>query len=548
MLSESKSNKSFTIRLPKLPIPPVTKKRIDLKCFAISLSFISSFLSEIVYFDSIFRFGESLATCRAYQRSCQFLPAYTHPSDLPGRISRHQGMIGHIFSYNGASANEGVTADGVATDNRAVCTQRGAVLDEGGADLVHLGYLRAWIVDVRENHRWSAENAVFKGDAFIDRNVVLKLAFVADGHIGTDDAVLADIAVLADFRAGEDVGKVPYLCVFAEGDVVVNDGGGVDEDVFRKKWDRHHFPCGKIGVSPYFFVSPNYSHFSFLFLYGVLAAFEDFEDTQALFAGSYRFGACFDRSEKGPAFGFERLLPDVFEVDGHTFCLVGHGKAVLPVDCMGIVDQLPGKRFRIIENEHAAAADDHELLLLVGIQPAHEDMRADPRGELEIRHGDIGDAGMQEVVAYGIDETGLFAGEAQNHGYVMGGEGPQDVFLAADLAEGEAARIDILKATDGSFVDELFQTDNSGVVLENMADEKCFLALCGQADQLFSVAVGQGKGFFHKNIFVCQQGLFGQGEVQGGRRGDDNGPDGGIGQDRIKIVCGIGFGIGRLHL
>ena len=139
-------------------------------------------------------------------------------------------MVGDIFCHHGAGADEGISADGVAADDGAVGPQGGAFLDEGGADLVHLGDFRPWIVDVGEDHGRAAEDAIFQGDAFIDADIVLNLALVADGDVGTDDDILADVAVLADLGAGEDMGEVPDLCAFADFHIVVDDGGGVDEE------------------------------------------------------------------------------------------------------------------------------------------------------------------------------------------------------------------------------------------------------------------------------------------------------------------------------
>ena len=117
----------------------------------------------------------------------QFFPADAHPADLFGRVAYHQGMIGDILRDHGTGADEGVTTDGVATDDGAVGSQGGAFFDEGGADLVHFGDFRPGIVDVGEDHGWTAEDAVFEGHAFIDTDVVLDLALVADGNVGADD-------------------------------------------------------------------------------------------------------------------------------------------------------------------------------------------------------------------------------------------------------------------------------------------------------------------------------------------------------------------------
>ena len=118
-------------------------------------------------------------------------------------------MIGDVFCHDGAGADEGVLADGMAANYGAVGAECCASFDEGGTHLVHFADFRPGIVDVGEDHRGAAENAVFQGDAFIDADVVLDLAFVANGCVGTDDDVLADVAVVADFGAGKDVGKMP---------------------------------------------------------------------------------------------------------------------------------------------------------------------------------------------------------------------------------------------------------------------------------------------------------------------------------------------------
>ena len=140
-------------------------------------------------------------------------------------------MFRNILCDHGAGADEGTAADDVATDDGAVGPQGGAFLHVGGADLVHLSDFSTRVEDVGENHRGAAEDAIFQGDAFIDADVVLELALVAYDGIGADDDVLADVAILADLGAGEDVGEVPDFCAFADGNVVIDDGGGVDEDV-----------------------------------------------------------------------------------------------------------------------------------------------------------------------------------------------------------------------------------------------------------------------------------------------------------------------------
>ena len=60
--------------------------------------------------------------------------------------------------------------------------------------------------------------------------------------------------------------------------------------------------------------------------------------------------------------------------DGLAFRLLGYGDAVLPIDGVGIENQFLFDGFRIIEDEHAVAPHDDELLLLKGVEPAYEDV------------------------------------------------------------------------------------------------------------------------------------------------------------------------------
>ena len=132
----------------------------------------------------------------------------------------------------------------------------------------------------------------------------------------------------------------------------------------------------------------------FLLLNGSLAEFEDFEDPQAFLAGGEGRGAVLDGGQVRLAFCLQGLFPDRGDIDGPALRLVGNGQAVLPVDRVGVKDQLRFDGLCIVKNEHAAAAHDDELLFLVGVEPAHEDMGTDARGEFKVCHGDVGNTGV----------------------------------------------------------------------------------------------------------------------------------------------------------
>ena len=134
----------------------------------------------------------------------------------------------------------------------------------------------------------------------------------------------------------------------------------------------------------------------------IVAEFKDLEDTKPS-SPDVMMGPCPRCFKECLTFGSQGLFPDRADIDGFAFRLVGHGEAVLPVDRVGIKNKLCVYGFRVVEDEHPVAAHDDELLLLIGFEPAHEDMGADARGEFEVRHGDIGNSGMKKIAADGID-------------------------------------------------------------------------------------------------------------------------------------------------
>lgn len=63
---------------------------------------------------------------------------------------------------------------------------------------------------------FAAEAIVFKGDPFVDTDIVLDLAVIAYEGIWADDAILADTAVPAYGASFHDVGEVPDACAFSD--------------------------------------------------------------------------------------------------------------------------------------------------------------------------------------------------------------------------------------------------------------------------------------------------------------------------------------------
>src|SRR5205085_11989325 len=89
--------------------------------------------------------------------------------------------------------------------------------------------LRPGVVDVGKDAGWPAEHAILEGNPFIDADVVLDLAAIADGHARADHHVLADDAVAPDLRPLQHMAEVPDLRAGAYPNTVVDIGGLVYE-------------------------------------------------------------------------------------------------------------------------------------------------------------------------------------------------------------------------------------------------------------------------------------------------------------------------------
>ena len=94
----------------------------------------------------------------------------------------------------------------------------------------------------------------------------------------------------------------------------------------------------------------------------------------------------------------------------------------MPVYCVGVKNQFCFDGFGIVKYKHAAAAYNHQFLLFVGIEPAYKDVRADAGGKFEVGHGDVGNPGVEEVAADGVDIGRFFSGQAQYDGNIVRGE------------------------------------------------------------------------------------------------------------------------------
>lgn len=120
-------------------------------------------------------------------------------------MSTSQGVVAQVLRQDDARADESLLAYGVVGDDGAFCSQGGALFYRDRPHMIHLADFCAGIVDGGAYHQRAAEDSLRKGDAFIQCIVVVDLALVADGNVGAEETVRADLAVLADAGAGEEV-------------------------------------------------------------------------------------------------------------------------------------------------------------------------------------------------------------------------------------------------------------------------------------------------------------------------------------------------------
>src|SRR5690606_6996193 len=103
--------------------------------------------------------------------------------------------------------------------------------DPGGLVLVLARNVGTRIDHVGEHARRAAEDVGFELDPFVDGHVVLDLDVVADAGARHHHDILAQVAALADHRAGHHVRKVPDPGAGADHRTVIDIAGFVGEPV-----------------------------------------------------------------------------------------------------------------------------------------------------------------------------------------------------------------------------------------------------------------------------------------------------------------------------
>src|SRR5262249_20816302 len=151
---------------------------------------------------------------------------------------------------------------------------------------------------------------------------------------------------------------------------------------------------------------------------------QDPEHAKAVFAVGVWLSASRDALQEMFALGAKRL----FFLKRHCFALhaARNRHAVNPIDAMRIEDELR-VRLRIIEDGHLAVAYHDELLLLVWMEPADENVRLDATGEVEKRQRDVRDRMAQVAAALRCNSHRVFFKQMNDCGNIVRRETPQNI-------------------------------------------------------------------------------------------------------------------------
>ena len=126
----------------------------------------------------------------------EFFSVAAHPTDAACGITDHKGVGGDVFRNDRTCADEAVFAECVSANDGGVGTDGCALFEDCRAVLRFATDRRTRVDDVGEDHTRSEEDIVLAADTRVDGHIVLNLAVAPQHHIGRDNHVLPDIAVL----------------------------------------------------------------------------------------------------------------------------------------------------------------------------------------------------------------------------------------------------------------------------------------------------------------------------------------------------------------
>src|SRR5262249_48877873 len=152
------------------------------------------------------------------------LAGMTDPADAARRNTGHQRKGSYIAGDDGARSDEAVHAEAAPTQDSGIRPDRAAALDHGLKKFILAINLGARVPNVGERAAWTAKHAVLQFDPFVDADIILDLAAVADVDIGPDHDILADDAIATNDAACNNMREMPYPSIPTNLTAFVDDG------------------------------------------------------------------------------------------------------------------------------------------------------------------------------------------------------------------------------------------------------------------------------------------------------------------------------------
>ena len=164
---------------------------------------------------------------RAGKVIAESLARMTDPADATRRNTGHQRKGSYIAGDDGTRSDEAVHAEVGAAKDSGIRSDRDATLDYGLEKFIVVIDLGARDLNVGEHAARTAKHAVLQFDPFVDADIILDLATVADADIRPDHDILADGAIATNDAALDNMREMPYASILTNLTAFVDDSGRV---------------------------------------------------------------------------------------------------------------------------------------------------------------------------------------------------------------------------------------------------------------------------------------------------------------------------------
>jgi hypothetical protein len=147
----------------------------------------------------------------AAEISLQALPARTSPADQPTRVADNEPVCGHIADHDRTSPDKGMFTDRYAADHHNSGAQSCPVLHGCCEQFVTVPlYVRTRAKIIGKGDPRTEEDVVGDMHSLEDHHLILDRDPIANSGAVFYERPVADIAITADARAGQNVGKRPH--------------------------------------------------------------------------------------------------------------------------------------------------------------------------------------------------------------------------------------------------------------------------------------------------------------------------------------------------